>query len=228
MQLAERHRPQSLSGVVDQPTDRIESLVDGRETPNMLFYGPPGTGKTTAARALAYEIHGNPNNLHEINASDDRGINTIRDKINRLAHVTVGAQATLEMVSPIVLLDEADSMTDDAYQALRSPMEDTPAIFILTANDVDGIHPAIKSRCHMFEFDYPSTSAIRARLSDIADAEGYTDISEERLRDIADKSNGDLRTALNLLEQEIQFNAKRTSERAERVKEFIENMESGE
>jgi len=207
MTFAERHRPTTLNEIVGQPTDEIAQLIDGKNTPNLLLYGPPGTGKTTTARAIAHEMHGSLNNLHEINASDDRGIGTIRDQITKVAHLDTGTQVTLSMNIPIVLLDECDSMTTDAQQALRSPMEDSAAVFVLTANDVDQLHDALRSRCHAggYHFDYPSVSSIVRRLQVVAEREGM-DISEDRLIDHAQKASGDIRTALDLLEQDKRFN----------------------
>jgi DNA polymerase III delta prime subunit len=204
------HRPDALADVVGQPTDQIRQLIEEADgtPPNLLLYGPPATGKTSTARAIAHEMHGDTKQLFEVNASDERGIDTIRDEIGELARLDAGAQYTLSMKRPIILLDEADAMTKEAQQALRVPMEDSAAMFILTANDQDGIHDAIQSRCHGggFRFDYPPEADVVTRLREIADAEEM-EIADSKLRQIARRSGGDMRTAIDLLEQSHRFGA---------------------
>lgn len=220
-----KHRPTDLDSIVGQPTDRIKTLISGSSTPNLLFYGPPGTGKTTTARAIAHEMHGNTRNLYEINASDERGIDTIRDRINELTRLDTGTQMTLEMNVPIVFLDEIDGMTTTAQEALRTPMEDTPAVFLLSCNDVEAVNDAVRSRCHAggFEFDYLSTSAVRDRLETVADAEGV-EIDDRRILDCAEKANGDMRTALDLLEQEVRFTTKASEQVDENDIEEVKDL----
>lgn len=214
------YRPTDLDDIIGVPTDKIASMVDGKDTPNMLFYGPPGTGKTTTARAVCRELNGSTDELWEINASDDRGIDMIRDKINRVARLDVGTQVSLSMSIPVVLLDEADSMTGDAYQALRSPMEDTAAVFILTANDRTPIHSAIESRCGIVLEFRLTTSDIHDRLTAICD-ESDIDVSDDRLIDMAKEANGDMRRALSDLQQHVNFRSP-TTDAASRLRETLQ------
>mgnify|MGYP000167322486 CR=1 FL=1 len=215
-----KHRPETLDGVVGQPTDEIATLLNGRWTPNFLFYGPPATGKTTTARAIANEMYGSLESFYEINASDERGVDTIRDRIGKWARQDVGTQATLEMKIPIILLDEMDGLTTEAQQALRSPMEDSKALFILTANAPDNIHPALKSRCETYEFGPVPAESIQSRLEEVARIEGI-DMDPQKIQDIAVESNGDMRTALRRLDREHKMTEKRREKQADKVSEFI-------
>jgi replication factor C small subunit len=215
-----KHRPETLEQVVGQPTDEISTLLNGRWTPNFMFYGPPATGKTTTARAIAREMYGSLESFYQINASDERGVDTIRDRIGKWARQDVGTQATLSMEIPIILLDEMDGLTTEAQQALRSPMEDSKALFILTANDMSNIHPAIKSRCEVYEFGPVPAAAVQSRLEEVVRIEGW-DIDPAKLQDIAVESNGDMRTALRRVERHKKLEEKRRSEQADKVAEFI-------
>lgn len=195
MSLAESYRPSSFDEIVGQPTDEIEPLVNGQSTPNFLFYGPPGTGKTTAARIIAKEIAGTP---FELNASDERGINTIRDRVK-----LVSRNQTLGGGPPVIILDECDSMTGEAQQALRSPMENHPGVFVLTGNDIRPLHSAIRSRCYNrgIEFGPVPDDAVLRRLSRVAHEEDMA-VPQRVLERIVEAADGDLRMALGLLQQE--------------------------
>jgi len=214
------HRPETFDEIVGQPVDEIAAMLNGQYTPNYLFYGPPATGKTTTARAIAREMYGNLQSFYEINASDERGVDTIRDRIGKWARQDVGTQATLSMVVPVVLLDEMDGLTTEAQQALRSPMEDSKAVFILTANRPDNIHPALKSRCEVYEFGPVAASAIQERLEEVARIEGI-EMDPQRLQDIAVESNGDMRTALRRLEREYRLADQRQQKQADKVSQYI-------
>lgn len=213
MTLAEQYRPTELAELVGQPADEVRALLNGRETPNLLLVGPPGTGKTTTARCVARELHGSTEPLYELNASDDRGIDTVRDTIQRVAH-----NVTLSGEPPVVFLDECDSMTREAQQALRRPMENAPAVFVLAANDGEAIHDAVRSRCVTFAYDQVDRTAIETRLREVAQDLG----ADVNVGEIASDAEGDIRRALNLLERRTRFsgrNGRQTD--AEAVQEYI-------
>jgi len=216
----QKHRPKRFDGIVGQPTDEIKGWLDGQWTPNFLFHGPPATGKTTTARAIAREMYGSLESMYEINASDERGVDTIRNKISRWASMDTGTQMTLSMSVPIILLDEMDGLTMEAQQALRSPMEDSKAVFVLTANSTDNIHPAIKSRCESYNFSPPPAADIQARLEEVARVEDV-DIDPQTCQDIAIECNGDVRVALRALERKVKIRNNRDKQRAANVADYI-------
>lgn len=215
-----QYRPETFDEIVGQPVDEIAAMLNGQYTPNYLFYGPPATGKTTTARAIAREMYGNLQSFYEINASDERGVDTIRDRIGKWARQDVGTQATLTMDVPIILLDEMDGLTTEAQHALRSPMEDSSAVFILTANAIDNVHAALKSRCETYEFGPVPAAKIQERLEEVARMEAI-EMDPQKIQDIAVESNGDMRTALRRLEREHRLSEKRTAEQADKVAQYI-------
>lgn len=215
-----KHRPERFDSIVGQPTAEIEALLDGQWTPNFMFHGPPATGKTTTARAMAREMFGSLESMYEINASDERGVDTIRNKIKKWARQDTGTQMTLGMNVPLILLDEMDGLTVDAQQALRSPMEDSKAVFVLTANSTENIHDAILSRCEVYHFTPPGASEIQDRLEEVARIED-ADVDPQLIQDIAIECNGDVRNALRALERKVKVAESRQSDRADKVSDFI-------
>ena len=196
--LAEKYRPKTLDEVVGQ--DHVikalkEMVKKGLPLPHMLFFGPPGCGKTSTAHALANELKVP---IIELNASDERGITTIRSKIKRLAQTT-GYR--------IILLDECDQMTEEAQHALRRIMEKTHTTFILTANEDWKIIDPIKSRCVNFRFNKLSYQDMAKIVVKILRSEGVevklTPEVGEALNLLLDYTNGDMRRTLNLLETMI-------------------------
>lgn len=195
--LSEKHRPQTFEDVVGNEVviRAIKALVLKGEMPHMLFYGPPGTGKTTTIRVIARQLYKAPHmHVLELNASDDRGIQTVRESIKSFASTAISRQLKL------VVLDEADSMSRDAQNALRRIIEDfsTNTRFCFIANYASKIIPAILSRCCKFRFG-PVTSRIEERLLAICKDEGIK-IDEEGLRSLIDLADGDMRMLMNNLE----------------------------
>lgn len=198
---AEKYRPKTLDAMIDQKkiVERLKSFVKNRNVPHCIFAGPPGTGKTTGALCLAYDLYGEGfrEHLMELNASDERGINVVRETVKTFARVkSIG-----EIPFKILILDEADNMTSDAQQALRRTMErfTTTCRFILIANYSGRIIEPIQSRCAPFRFTYLSKEDQDAYLRRIASQEKL-ELLPEGLEAIFDVCGGDLRKATNTLQ----------------------------
>jgi len=197
----EKYRPRSFDEVVDleEVKVRLREFVKGGNMPHLLFYGPPGTGKTTVALVLARELYGEywRENTLELNASDERGINIIRERVKEFARTAPVGKAPFKLV----ILDEADNMTSDAQQALRRIMEiyAQNTRFILLANYVSGIIEPIQSRVVMVRFNPLPKDAVIARLRYIAENEGVK-ATDDALEAIYEFTQGDMRRAINALQ----------------------------
>jgi len=198
---AEKYRPKSLEDMVNQKeiVNRLKSFVEARNIPHCIFAGPPGTGKTTAALCLAHDLYGEVYREHlmELNASDERGINVVRETVKTFARIrTIG-----EIPFKIMILDEADNMTGDAQQALRRTMErfTETCRFILIANYSGKIIEPIQSRCAPFRFTYLPREDHDSYLKRIAKAEGVK-LLDEGLNAVFEVCGGDLRRAINTLQ----------------------------
>jgi replication factor C small subunit len=222
----EKYRPKKLSDVIGQKAimERLEAYVRTRSMPHMLFAGPAGCGKTTSAIALAKELYGDQwrDNLIELNASDERGIDIVRGKIKDFARAASIGRENFK----IIFLDEADSLTSDAQAALRRTMEryTQTCRFVLSCNYSSKIIEPIQSRCAVFRFRPLTEADVRTYLARIASSE-HLDISEDGLASVTTLSGGDLRKATNILQVAATL-GKRID--AETVFEATENIRPAE
>lgn len=197
----EKYRPKNINDIIshDQNIETIKKLLINSSLPHLLFYGSPGTGKTSTILALAKEIYGNNIRLMimKLDASDDRGINSVREDIKGFAEKTNMFQKGVKLI----ILDEADSMTFDAQSALRRIIEKYSATvrFCLICNYENKIIHAIRSRCANFRFSNIDIKHITTKLEQISNDEKLQ-YNSKVINTIAHLSKGDLRKAINLLQ----------------------------
>ncbi len=201
----EKYRPKKLGEIVDQKEiiKGISNLIKTPDIPHMLFAGPAGVGKTTAALCIAMEILGEEwrKNTLELNASDDRGIRMVRERVKEFA-ASIKLATDKEFGKPkIIILDEADEMTSEAQTALRRIIEDSSKTtrFIIICNYLSQIIEPIQSRCVVFRFTRLPKEDIVGHLKTICEKEKIK-YDEKAVAQIYEATGGDLRHSINIMQ----------------------------
>ncbi|KAJ5507070.1 hypothetical protein N7527_009213 [Penicillium freii] len=209
----EKYRPSSLDDVSGHQDilATINRFVETNRLPHLLLYGPPGTGKTSTILALARRIYGTKNMRQmvlELNASDDRGIDVVREQIKTFASTKQifnmapqGTAGSRLAGFKLIILDEADAMTSTAQMALRRIMERYTANtrFCVIANYTHKLSPALLSRCTRFRFSPLKEVDIRTLVDKVIENEGVR-IQPDAVDSLVTLSKGDMRRALNVLQ----------------------------
>lgn len=202
---SEKYRPKKLSGVVDQKEiiKGISNLIKSPDTPHMLFAGPAGVGKTTTALCIAMELLGEEwrKNTLELNASDERGIKMVRERVKEFA-ASIKLAGDKEFGKPkIIILDEADEMTSEAQTALRRIIEDSARTtrFVIICNYLSQIIEPIQSRCVVFRFTRLPKENVIDHLKMICEQQKVK-YEEKALAQIYEATSGDLRHSINIMQ----------------------------
>jgi replication factor C small subunit len=202
---SEKYRPKKLQEVVNQKEiiKGISNLIKSPDIPHMLFAGPAGVGKTTTALCIVMELLGDEwrKNTLELNASDERGIKMVRERVKEFA-ASIKLAGDKEFGKPkIIILDEADEMTSEAQTALRRIIEDSARTtrFIIICNYLSQIIEPIQSRCVVFRFTRLPKEDVIDHLEMICKQQKVK-YEEKALAQIYAATGGDLRHSINIIQ----------------------------
>jgi len=200
----EKYRPKNINDVLHPPiTKFINDLMTNDFLPHMIFYGVAGTGKTSTIFAIANEYFQGEANKYvlELNASDDRGISVVRSQIKEFCQLQIIKKPGINIKYKLVILDEADALTDDAQGALRRIIETYTfnTRFCLICNYLSKLIDAILSRSLVIIFPKISSKTMKEALTKISKKENIK-LTTDQLKNIIFSSNGDLRKGINLLQ----------------------------
>jgi replication factor C subunit 2/4 len=200
----EKYRVVSLDKIVGQDNviNMLKNIIVYKEMPNLLFWGKPGVGKTSAAMALCVELYGKHigSNVLELNASDERGIDVVRTKIMNFTKKAVRDNKN-KIPFKIIILDESESITEDAQSALRKVMESYSDItrFIFICNNLNSIKYPIMSRCMLLKFNTIRENILKDKINEICECEDIH-IHDDCIDALISLTDGDLRKCLSYMQ----------------------------
>jgi len=219
----EKYRPKNFEEIVGQEhvIKRVKSMVKDKNLPHLLLIGPAGTGKTSLVLVMAYELYKERwrENILELNASDSRGIDVIRNEVKNFAKTKPIGSVPFK----ICILDEADALTKEAQQALRRTMEkySTTCRFCLLANYGSKIIEPIQSRCAIFRFKPLTKQHVKKIVEKVAKQENLK-IQENAYDYLLEVSQGDVRRLLNILQSAASISKNIT---VDNIKEIVSEVE---
>lgn len=202
---SEKYRPNNIDNIIyhEKIVSSITKYLDNKNLPHLLFYGPPGTGKTSTILTIAKKYYNE--DFHDmimvLNASEERGIETVRNRIKQFV-TTIGYTENKNTPKfKLIILDEIDAMTDDAQAILRKVVEKyvNNVRFCFICNYLKKINPAIQSRCIMFRFK-PIPDENMFNFINLITKKEKLKLNANAKNLIIDKSNGDMRKLLNILQ----------------------------
>lgn len=227
---SEKYRPKNINDVKNQDNivKMIQFGIKSGNLPHLLLHGSPGTGKTSTALAICNEIYKSHENIRrnvlELNASDERGIDVVRSKIKTFSQTTV-----FGFPFKVIILDEVDTMTNDAQSALRRIMEtfsETTRFFLMCNYLTKVIYPIV-SRCAKYRFSSIETESIENILRNIFKCENVS-VSDNIIKEISILSDGDLRKSINTAHLVSVIDVRSTSEIADLMgcipESYVESM----
>lgn len=223
----DKYRPKTFNEIIGQEyfVKRIKAFLASKNLPHLLFAGSPGTGKTTTALVVARELYGEngvKGNFLELNASDDRGIDVIRTHIKEFAKL----KSLTDIPYKIICLDEADSLTKEAQQALRRTMEKYSAScrFILACNEISKLIDPIQSRCVIFKFK-PLQEKDLGELVERISKEEKIKVDADAKKLLIEVSEGDLRRLVNTMQSVASVDNKITVKLINEILDFVSPKE---
>jgi len=202
---SEKYRPETIDNIIyhEQIKKTIINFLSNNKLPHLLFYGPPGTGKTSSIIAIAKHYYKDDfyNMIMILNASEERGIETVRNRIKQFVTTSGLPENNNTPSFKLIILDEIDAMTEDAQAILRKVIEKyvSNVRFCFICNYLKKINPAIQSRCIIFRFKPIPNEILHKFIVDVCTKEKIK-IKVNAIKLIITKSNGDLRKLLNILQ----------------------------
>ncbi len=209
----EKYRPSKFEDILGQEeiVKRVKNLTISLNIPHLLLAGPAGTGKSSLAIVIVKELFGKSwkENFLELNASDTRGIEVVRQEVKNFART----KSLGEVPFKVIFLDEADALTREAQQALRRTMENYTSTcrFILSCNYSSKIIDPLQSRCVIFRFKLLERKDIFKKIKEISEKEGIA-VDEPAMIALYEASEGDCRRVINLMQSTASISTNITAE----------------